>query len=495
MTRKSFVFSWGRKIFFGFSWPISCLLGLVYLQSYLFPQGTVATIYFFISYIAVYGLLNAAAYFLLYCPVIFLMPAYYVCRFWSLIIVLCLNFFILIDALIFSQYRGHLDSFYFQYLTHEGPVDLFHFKPFYFVAFIGAFIFLVSFWLRGERLWKVMQKRFSNPNHNWYLVLIFVCGVASTLMFYNSSDNREKLASAGELFPLALPKYVKGEEIDVTFTPYQKVYYPSQEMKCTGRSNPNLVMIVVKNWSPAEEDLDLLHHLSTHGKYFTEHMAVSSDSESGIFSLLYGLSPLYLDSIKENKINPEIFEEMKKRKYEFLLAGNEEVPGAELFNRNGFIKGTHTKIPFFMFHYVNSAAKMSEIYQLFSMIQKEGQISNTLFVITSDYSDKSLKVPFFMVGRKQTGQLVPTVSSHYDLVPTLMSDLWDCKNHPRQYSQGVSMNGPAKEWFPVGRATELQVFDTQTKEIMPMNVKDFSDKKSEKILGAIREINYFFKKH
>lgn len=497
MTRRSFVFSWGRKIFFGFSWPISCLLGLIYLQSYLLPQGITAGIYFGLSYVAVYGLLNALAYFLIYCPVISILPAYYVCRFWSLLIVLSLNFFILIDALIFSQYRGHIDTFYLQSLTQMGPADLFHFKPFYFVSFIGVFIFIVSFWIRGEMLWKVMQKRFSNPSKNWYLGFIAIAAIVSSLMYYNSKENSDKLASAGELFPLALPKLVKGNLVDVTFSPHQKVYYPTREMKCVAKQNPNLVMIVVKDWSASVEDEAMIGHLSTHGKYFPEHMSVSSDSESGVFSILYGLSPLYLDSVKANEVNPELFEEMKRRKYQFILSGSESAPLQETFQRNGFAVAPEAYTqPFFSFYYVNALNKTAEIYQIFSAIQKQGLASQTLFVITGDHGGSDFKVPLVLMGRKQVGQKVQTYSSHYDLVPTLMTELWDCKNHPRQFSQGVSVaNGPGKDWFPVGRAGDLKIYDAQTKEILPMNVSEFDMDKSTKILKAIRDVNYFFKKH
>ncbi len=91
MNRRSFVLSWGRKLFFGFSWPLTSLIALTYLRSYIVPHTTADWAYFIATYVGHFGMLNAIVYFLVYCPIVLLMPSYYISRFWSLILIMSLN--------------------------------------------------------------------------------------------------------------------------------------------------------------------------------------------------------------------------------------------------------------------------------------------------------------------------------------------------------------------------------------------------------------------
>ena len=80
MNRRQFALSWGRKLFFGLSWPLSIVLALLYARSFILPANGVDWIYYVASIIGQTGLLTVVFYFVLFCPLVMLFPFYYVSR-------------------------------------------------------------------------------------------------------------------------------------------------------------------------------------------------------------------------------------------------------------------------------------------------------------------------------------------------------------------------------------------------------------------------------
>ena len=163
MNRRKFALSWGRKIFFGISWPLSSALTLVYLRSFILPETVTDWFYFLMTLIGDIGLLNVAFYFLLYCPIALISPTYYIARIWSLLLVLALNLFILVDAISFSSYHLHIYSYLSELYLTEGLHHLIGSLSGFGVLVAGLVALALLIWIRGEMIWRGMQGRFSNP--------------------------------------------------------------------------------------------------------------------------------------------------------------------------------------------------------------------------------------------------------------------------------------------------------------------------------------------
>jgi len=172
MQRKSFALLWGRKIFFGLSFPLSCLLGLLYLKGSSLPINFSEWFYFVTNLVGYFGLLNVLFFYLLFYPIARIQPSYYVVRIWSLILILILNSLIVIDAMIFSKYQVHLYSDIGKLLLSG---DLHHLASNEIFAGIIAIFLVYAFvvWLRGEATWRSMQGRFYNPIGGIHLGVIF----------------------------------------------------------------------------------------------------------------------------------------------------------------------------------------------------------------------------------------------------------------------------------------------------------------------------------
>src|SRR5205085_6526428 len=107
-----------------------------------------------------------------------------------------------------------------------------------------------------------------------------------------------------------------------------KLVYPSTQVSCTGKTNPNIVMIVVKDWKAdafSLENMPLTYHMKRHGISFNKHYNVATDIKGGIFSLLYSLPSSYMSSASNSE--PALYAELKNRKYESILFGQQDSGG------------------------------------------------------------------------------------------------------------------------------------------------------------------------
>lgn len=152
-------------------------------------------------------------------------------------------------------------------------------------------------------------------------------------------------------------------------------------------------------------------------------------------------------------------------------------------------------------------------------------IENTLVIITSDHGEElndnklnywghnsnftepQIKVPFVVVGPKsekwQHWQASNVVTSHLDVVPTLMSEYLGIKNTPEDYSTGYNLTGPVKErnWLLLSSYNKYAVVSKQQIiEVSPMGTYETLDETNrpseqepnfEYIQEAMQQISHF----
>lgn len=455
MKRGSFALSWGRKIFFGLSWPLSLALSLIYLKSFNLPQSGSEALYYVLNLVGVTGLLNAILYFVFFCPIALLMPTYYICRMWSLILVLLLNISILADALLYANYRQHLTSFITKLAINEGYGFIPYFKNLSIGAGVFFFIFAVFAWIRGERIWRYMKSRFTNPVSNWYLYFIILfLAVAQTLYF--KSEVNPQLANLFPAEPMLKKSMIEGKGSAGRFN------YPGQKISCTAKKNPNLIYITLKNWpldSLTEETMPNVFHMKEHGSFFENHYSASANAAHSIFTLYYSIPASYYEY--SQYLLPAILTELKNRQYEIVdPTGNTDE--ASLSKALEWAENKSDNQPFYLNVLFNDAGQFADekIASLILKLQLSGLLENTFVVITGGSSGNNLdlRVPLLLVTPDKDMSTFSHVTTHYDVTPTLMSKLWSCKNDFLM-SFSNNLEGKDREWMMVSDADGLKVWD------------------------------------
>ncbi len=461
MNRRKFVLSWGRKMFFGFSWPLTSVLALFYLQSALLPDSFLSGLYYAFSYIGFFGGLNLIAYFFFFAPVVLLFPSYYVSRIWSLLIILALNAWILMDVGVFIQYRMHLNSFIIQLLINQGPQIIFG-QSALTIFLIGGVALIGGFWFRGNIIWRWMQKRFSNPVDNWYLVVIVLCLGISQFIEFRSGGNLSNLSRMKYLFPWR-------QEISLASlgSSSKNFGYPKKELKCTSKENKNFFLFVLngvgKNQMTAEF-MPNVYHLAQHGTSFENHLATSASEQDSTFSLLYGIPSTYRMSFDKKEISPLLIQEMEKRKYKIhhMSLSTPEFVNQSL---NSF-EGTPVGM---MFDLLPGSPTNQDLLVkgVIEELHKRNLLENAYIAFTSthgpevgSYLRENLHVPFILVKPARLPGQISHVTTHYDVAPTLMRDLWNCKGTFQAVSSGEALEEEKKDhWVVLGDQEKFLIYD------------------------------------
>ncbi len=443
MNRRKFSLSWGRKIFFGISWPLSSILTLVYLRSFIIPDSQTDWFYYFATLIGHVGLVNALVYFLLYVPVVLLIPTYYISRIWSLVLILTLNLYILADGLSFSSYQLHIYSYLSGLFALEGIHHLVGSSEVFSVIVVGILIVAGFIWLRGERYWRYMQGHFSNPVRNWYFVLILISLGTGQLLYRYSHIH----PGYSDLFPFSLNSYLSPQVQHDNRT----FFYPADDLVCLGKNNPNVVLLVIKEWGQEQLSRDLMpkvFHMKKYALSFNLHRGGSRHIDGGLFSLLYSVPSSYMSYAKN--IKPAFYTELKTRKYDFF-----ENQGSEL-------RPVGAGKPFFISRIMKSNPREAdeEIHRYILELQKNNLLNNTHILITgatSGASSKFTPLVWMNPDKKSVDFYHPT--SHFDVLPSLMKKIWGCKKSFKMASVGEPLEYADRDWMFVGGVNDFEVFD------------------------------------
>jgi membrane-anchored protein YejM (alkaline phosphatase superfamily) len=499
MNKKSFALSWGRKMFFGLGWVLVSLTALSYFQSMIIPQTTVGWVYFLTTFIGHYGLLLSLVYFFIYCPVVLIFPSYYVSRIWSVTLILSLSLFIFLDSYVFTRFRFHLNSFIWTFLRDQDALTGFGLTPIK-LGMIGSVltVLLVVLWIRGEILWRIMQGRFSNPVKSWYLVIISICFITSQLMYiYGDAKGARYITRLSNLFPLHIPITGKlflkeqgfiSENKPLINQGYKDFNYSFENLKCGMNDSKNVLLIVLDKWAGSElnaESTPNIDHLSSHGILFNNHFSGGLNKNDGYFSLIYSLPPTYSASAINQSAEPIFFQQMKKSDLElsFFQSGDtspltDYLPmEKEIFTdyiESHLIKRNEladTK-PFLMHVSLNGgtlAEKDNQVKSVIDLFIKQRQIQNTIVVLTAAYSD-DMKTPLLVIWPGKASETVAKLTSHYDVLPSIMMEDWKCKRPVEEYSFGKNIFSTAEtEMHIAGNYRTMKILDTKEQTLTTLD--------------------------
>ena len=495
MNKKSFALSWGRKMFFGLGCALTAVVSLNYFQSMIIPQTFVGWIYYLTTYIGQYGLMISVVYFLMYCPVVLILPSYYISRVWSIFLILLLNLFIFFDSYLFTRYRFHLNSFLWDFLPDRKALTAFGLTPFK-LGLIGSVALILFFvlWIRGERLWRTMQSRFRNPVQNWYLVLIVICFITSQLLYmYGDAKGARYITRLLNLFPVnySLNARETIKQHDLVSKPlmdqnqgYKDFYYPAENLKCPVKHPKNIVFIVIDKWLESDLNKDLMPniaHYASHGPVFNNHYSGGLEMNDGYFSLLYSLPPTYSASVLNQSTEPVFFSQMKKNHFDIsfyntgspsplikYLPKEKEVSADEIGDHLNKRDELTMVNPFFMQLFVEGGSiteKDSKIKAVIELLIHHQQIKNTIIIITGASSDQ-VKTPLVVIWPDKKHAIISKLTSHYDVFPSIMLEDWKCKNRASDLSFGKNMfSKDVSEVHVAGNYNNLKIVDAKAQTI------------------------------
>lgn len=553
--KKSLNWFWSL---FAFNSVISLLISLLYLSTpSTWPDHFLAYL-FVIPYF--WGHLGLMA-ILLYSPFFWLTLFLPKWRFLKWAFCLYISFFhtlLLIDTFVYQQYRFHINFFVLDlFFNGQGQVISF---PWFLWALVISFLaalcgFLI--WLSGRIETSVssdhlkLSRRVLGIWFSFFLASHLGHAVAEAYYF-------RPIVKIGSIPPFAVPlnaqeTFAKYGLIDteahksrslMTVDDEEKslVKYPLENLACQTPKKLNILLIALDS-----ARYDVLNEtvmpnafsLSKSSVVFNQHFSGSNSTRGGIFSLFYGLPPLYFDKFKETHTSPVLMDQILKNSYDTKILGSAPLTKPEFdrtvfsrienlrkksktfqaFERDkeitdewlSFTESRSGKNPFFGFLFYDSAHEFSydfsrpqfkpyleeinyftlnnstdptlflnryknslyyideQLGRVFDDLRKRQLLENTVVILTSDhgkefndnklnywghnsnFTDAQTKVPFFIYWPEKFKdgypQSVDHWTTHYDLAPTLLEEVFNCSTPPQVYSSGENlMKGDGHNW-------------------------------------------------
>jgi membrane-anchored protein YejM (alkaline phosphatase superfamily) len=425
---------------------------------------------------------------------------------WSVFLILLTSAGILLDALVFSEYRFHINQLIVEVFMSKGAAEIFNgLSPYIVTGGILLVLFFV-FWIRGEWLWRVMQRKFSNPVSNWYFLVIVICLGLSHLLWKEQQTtfygNETTIAS---VFPVNYQEIFFAKKFTEEAKAGVALNYPKRNLNCSGKKRPNIIMVVLENFSSrmkSDTGTPYIEHLEKHGMNFRMHLSGGGTIEDNLYRLIFGIPASYRPEANSALLPSEL----KKAGYELATFSEKKVPGLSPTESDWSSwaekrKSLDTHPPAFLFFDVKASTPEEadlKVGEILAQLQSSQLLAGSAFILTGTSSSEWEPVPMsFILPDRTKGDFGHRTSS-YDIVPSVMKDILGCKTPYKAYSYGKELRElPKKDWEVFGNEKSYRVVDFKNHQVIESDWKgrilSGDTQRSNLVLKASKELSRFYR--
>lgn len=246
---------------------------------------------------------------------------------------------VFIDNYIYDIFNFHINWFFISaFLADEGgeffDISL---KTYFLFSFVAILVVLAELAL----LWTV-EKKIITRNRMPFLGVIFGAVVFANVLFVNVAhswayaQNYMPITSISGHVPFYFPIHSRSLAKNDAFAQLTggettkqientSIHYPKSPLECSDDKNerkPNIIMVVLESWRGDTFNEDVspnAYQLARESLWFKDYHSNGTVTTRGIFSLMYGLAPTYMDNVVANNGvgGPALLNAMKDQNYDF----------------------------------------------------------------------------------------------------------------------------------------------------------------------------------
>lgn len=487
--------TWGHW-FALFNIVLALLISSRYAFNADWPNTLVGKLYFFVSLFGHFSFVVFAAFLLILFPLSFIIKNDRTYRGLSVILATIGQTILLVDTEVFKQFSLHLSPLVWDLLVNPEEGEL---TRKWQLLFVPMPLILLAEMIYSRWCWQKLRS-FSRQKWGKYVALFFLVSFTATHLIYAWADmNAYRPITAQKAnYPLSHPMtarnflekhgFIDRAELDQEIEESGRLdtfflNYPKASLVPTQQSNTNILLINLSGLAKEminAENMPYLSEVSQHSYRFMNHYSSGDNHSAGALGLFYSLSGKYLDSVLADKTVSPLIQVFKKSNYQLGL-----------FSHNGFadpiyhqaifsgilLPTAHSNVgaisqwkswissrsldnPFFSYLdlSVPSATSSQDQQKLFDLqfaeiwqhLTQNALLGNTLVMITSDttnndsadenpFAKKHIQVPmlFYWQGESKEYNFL---SSHLDIMPTLLSGFFKVQNPLSDYAQGIDLS-------------------------------------------------------
>lgn len=490
--------SWGHWFaFFNILWAIA--IGTRYAFVMDWPDTLFGKLYFFISLFGHFSFVVFALYLLIIFPLSFIIKNQRTFRGITVILTTIGATLLLVDTEVFSRFNLHLSTVVWNLLVNPENGELSRTWQIFFAPMPIILLVQMVFsrwawqklrslerqkWLKAVGVFFVCTFIATHLIYAWSDAFIYrpITMQRSNFPLSYPMTARSFLEKQGFLNKAEYDQIIEQEgRLDAL-----KVNYPKHALQFAEGLTPNLILITVsglRHDAITEKHMPHLAQFAKQSTQFMNHYSSGNTNNTGLTGLFYGLSANYVDSLLSNKTGSVLVEKLKQEQYALGLFSSTQF-NSTLFHQALFptlsrtTRQTNNQSEVARFntwlHTAKSNSKpfaaylsldirpnlsmegyaleLAEIDRLLGEILATMNLDNTFVVITAEhgYQFKNLtpkerhhyfardeiQVPMIIHWKTLPIKTIHKLTSHVDLLPAVMTHIFNTQNPISDYSQG-----------------------------------------------------------
>lgn len=322
---------------------ILMLISLNYVKSMTISDASLARLFFGISFPGHFISLSLYIF-----PLIAAVIAFYPSRCFVFILSVFLEtaliLTVLVDSLVFAQYRFHLNGMVWNLLTSGAAQDILPLtKAVWFAAAMAITIIVLIEWIIVRVIWYWTIKERRNYGFVLSILVGFVVLSGHLMHAWADANNYTLITSQVRFLPAYKPLTMKRLMVKAGFatksekrklhlnTGSSALRYPLETITCkTSAKKMNLLMIVIDSWrfdALTPEITPNIWEFSKDSLRFDNNFSSGNCTRFGIFGLFYGLNATYWHAFLAEERSPVLMRELEKQSYRMGIFAS-----APLFN-------------------------------------------------------------------------------------------------------------------------------------------------------------------
>lgn len=327
------------------------LISLNYLKSMQLPDAPIAQLFLGLAFpghffsLAMYVFPLIAAGILLYPGRRFIFCL-------SIILELSLVLIVIIDSLVFAQYRFHLNGMVWNLLTSGAAGDVLPVTGLLWLILLLAVIFIAFCeWLIAVAAWRWVQMKRPHYGKAVCIIIIAVVMAGHGMHAWADANNYTLITSQVRYLPGYKPLTMKRLMVKMGFAVKNEsgklnlvskssaLRYPLETITCSNTTDKkNILLIVIDSWrfdALTPEITPNIWNLSKTSLRFDNHFSSGNCTRFGIFGLFYGLYGTYWHALLAEERSPVLMKELEKQSYRMGIFASAPLVNPE-FDRTVF---------------------------------------------------------------------------------------------------------------------------------------------------------------
>lgn len=500
--------SWGHWFAF-FNIIIAIVIGSRYAFLIDWPDTLGGKLYFFVSLLGHFSFCVFALYLLVIFPLSFIVKNHRTFRGLTVILATICTTLLLFDTEVFSRFNLHLSSVVWNLLVNPENGEMSRDWQIFFapmpIILLAQMLFSRWSW---EKLRSLERQKWLKKVGIFFTVTFIATHL---IYAWADAYLYRPITMQKSNFPLSYPMTARsflekhglldGEEYSQKLEQEGrldalKIDYPKEKLVFGAIENkPNILMITISGLrydAISNEKMPKLAEFATSSTQFANHYSSGNTNNAGLVGLFYGLNANYTDSILSNHTPSVLIEKLRAEKYQFGLFsatnfkdslfrqalfrgiklsqgkfGNESA----VKNFNEFVATRKTDAPWFAYLDLDLTAKNTSEYdrtlvQIDLLIEQalaNVPLENTMVILTAEhgltfnqmnekdqlnyFGRDEIQVPLLVFWKDLPVGVEKGLTSHTDLLPALMTNLFNVQNPLKDYTQGRNLfNLQSGDW-------------------------------------------------